>query len=201
MHTYYKTKHLHTLVQLALNMLFSSSKKQVDSSISMITSAKSFVQLKSNDLTPDIFFLRSMSLWYRGTESGTHKYPKQDAHEYVGMILLGSEDTWSRAPADGDEGEHDENHTLILWLCKSGWWVILGITPPPHPPSCELQGHFPHSSLCLHLCLVSAAEIWNKTFQVTSLTPLTNPRRIDLTAILFRTGYAWVSWMLPVFGS
>ena len=53
MHTYYKTKHLQTLVLLALIMLFFFlENKNINGPVSRVTSTKSSVHLKSSDLTP-----------------------------------------------------------------------------------------------------------------------------------------------------
>ena len=54
MHTYYKTKHLQTLVLLALMLpaFFLGGAGGMNGPISRVTTTKSFVQLKSSDLTP-----------------------------------------------------------------------------------------------------------------------------------------------------
>ena len=72
-------------------------------------------------------------------------------------------------------GEHEANFK------SPGKWSV-GNHPWHYPTYPIHHGvSIEASSLRLHPCLVTAAGIWNKTFQMTSLTPLIQLWRMDLT--------------------
>lgn len=60
--------------------------------------------------------------------------------------------------------------------------TVLGISPSVSSTIAQASRPVPTWLHCFCFCLVTAAVIWNKTFQMTYLTPLTQCRRISLTA-------------------
>lgn len=75
---------------------------------------------------------------------------------------MGDHDSDSRSPGKSWVGNHPWHYPTC---------------PIHHRASIEASSHTV-ASLCLHLFWVTAAGIWNKTFQMTSLTPLTQHRGI-----------------------